>query len=78
MTSLCPFTDTLTVDKPELPKELKKKKNKEQTKNGEMPSWATKFLQSNNIKASTDIRFDEKAAEGGGDGGDGGGQADDG
>ncbi|XP_071481798.1 uncharacterized protein [Diadema antillarum] len=48
--------NTLTVEKPALPKELKKKKNKEQMKNGEMPSWASKFLQSNNIKASVDIK----------------------
>nr|XP_054758693.1 uncharacterized protein LOC129264776 isoform X2 [Lytechinus pictus] len=54
-----PDKDTLTVEKPELPKELKKKKNKEQTKNGEMPSWATKFLQSNNIKASMDLGSNE-------------------
>ena len=53
------YTDTLTVEKPALPKELKKKRNKEQTKNGEMPSWATKFLQSNNIKASGDLGMDE-------------------
>ncbi|XP_030854181.1 uncharacterized protein LOC115929441 isoform X2 [Strongylocentrotus purpuratus] len=54
-----PDRDTLTVEKPALPKELKKKRNKEQTKNGEMPSWATKFLQSNNIKASGDLGMDE-------------------
>lgn len=61
---------TLTVEKPELPRELKKKKNKEQTKNGEMPSWATKFLQSNNIKASVEGGSDGKDGDGGGGGDD--------
>ncbi|XP_072031587.1 uncharacterized protein [Amphiura filiformis] len=68
-TIACPFievelndpnsSDTLTVEKPELPSELKKKKNKENSTDGEMPSWMKKFVETNKINVSSDVKVDE-------------------
>ncbi|PIK51700.1 putative two pore calcium channel protein 1 isoform X3 [Apostichopus japonicus] len=51
--------DTLTVEQPSLPPELKKKRNKEQNKSGEMPSWMAKFVETNNLSITTDVKFDD-------------------
>ena len=60
---LLPLTDTLTVEKPEVPPSVKKKKNREKTKNGEMPSWMLKFAQDNKLNVLSDVKFDESAKE---------------
>ncbi|XP_071834733.1 uncharacterized protein [Apostichopus japonicus] len=54
-----PPADTLTVEQPSLPPELKKKRNKEQNKSGEMPSWMAKFVETNNLSITTDVKFDD-------------------
>lgn len=55
--------DTLTVEKPDAPPNVKKKKNKEKAKNGEMPSWMLKFAQDNKLNVLSDVKFDEPPKE---------------
>ena len=50
----------MTVDKVDLPSELKKKRNKEKAKDGEMPSWMLKFVETNKISVSSDVKVDDK------------------
>ncbi len=57
------FLDTLTVEKPDAPPNVKKKKNKEKAKNGEMPSWMLKFAQDNKLNVLSDVKFDEPPKE---------------
>ncbi|XP_033628075.1 uncharacterized protein LOC117290662 [Asterias rubens] len=54
---------TLTVEKPDAPPNVKKKKTKEKTKNGEMPSWMLKFAQDNKLNVLSDVKFDEPPKE---------------
>ncbi|XP_022097939.1 uncharacterized protein LOC110983191 isoform X3 [Acanthaster planci] len=56
-------TDTLTVEKPEVPASVKKKQNREKAKNGEMPSWMLKFAQDNKLNVLNDVKFDESNME---------------
>ncbi|XP_071963410.1 uncharacterized protein [Antedon mediterranea] len=56
--SLINHIDTLTVETPEIPSELKKKKQKEKTKPGEMPAWMKNFVASKQINIAAD-QFDE-------------------
>ncbi|XP_033096631.1 uncharacterized protein LOC117100901 isoform X2 [Anneissia japonica] len=51
--------DTLTVEKPELPSDLKKKKQKEKTKPGEMPAWMQNFVASKHISIVADQNLEE-------------------
>lgn len=55
-----PPPDTLTVEQPRLPPEITKKRNKEKNKSGEMPSWMAKFVETNNLSITTDVKFDEE------------------
>ncbi|XP_038075187.1 uncharacterized protein LOC119742954 isoform X2 [Patiria miniata] len=58
-----PSKYTLTVDKPEVPASVKKKQNREKTKNGEMPSWMLKFAQDNKLNVLSDVKFEESNKE---------------